>query len=100
MPSRDCDNDVAGSRAFHIYVGYIGNHAFDRLPRDRTLTMNAVVEVRRDSESFKFVSQIRLLYTNVRSDPIALHAARVYLRCCDARPDARIRFFRTSTLPV
>ena len=64
--------------------------AFDRLLRDHATVRNAIVGVSRDLESFKFVCAIMLLYINVCPDPIALGAARVYLRWCDARPDARI----------
>jgi hypothetical protein len=42
-----------------------------------------------EMDSFKYVSAIEVKNTNVWPHPIALHAARVYLRGCDARPDAR-----------
>jgi hypothetical protein len=60
-----------------------------RLP-DRACRLKAVVDAGLDQESFKFVCAIVMLYTNVSADPIALRAARVYRRWCDARPDARM----------
>ena len=41
-------------------------------------------------KSFKYVVEIAMSNTNVWPRPIALRAPRVYLRCCDARPDARV----------
>ena len=72
--------------------------ASGRLSCDHTPGTNVVVEVWLDQESFNFVPAIALLYTNVCADPIALVAARVYLRCCDARPDARIERSRPRRL--
>lgn len=42
------------------------------------------------TKSFKYVGEIAVSNTNVWPHPIALRAAGVYLRCRDARPDARI----------
>lgn len=42
------------------------------------------------TKSFKYVVAIAVSHTNVWPHPIALGAPRVYLRGCDARPDARI----------
>ena len=64
--------------------------ALDRL---RTIRASSAGHCRGDlprTESFKYVGGIAVSHTNVWPHPIALDAARVYLRCCDARPDARI----------
>ena len=64
--------------------------ALDVPARDRAPVADTVCRGLRDPESFKYVGAIVTIYTNVSHDPLALHAARVYLRWCDARPVARV----------
>jgi hypothetical protein len=56
-------------------------HRVDRLLTDRASMAATVFGCRTNRQSFKVVRQIASLYINVSADPIALVAARVYLRC-------------------
>ena len=77
--------------AFSTFMS--GANAWRALDRLRTIRASSAGHCRGDfqgTESFKYVGAIAVSHTNVWPHPIALDAARVYLRCCDARPDARI----------
>src|SRR5688572_12003469 len=77
--------------AFSTFMsGVSARRALERL---RTIRASSAGPYQRDSsatESFKYVGAIAVNHTNVWPHPIALRAAGVYLRCRDARPDARI----------
>ena len=81
----------ACSRAFSTFM--LDTSTTRPLGRLSTIRAAPVVAVGRTLaryESFNYVCSIVTRNTNVAVHPIALHAARVYLRCRDARPDARI----------